>query len=138
LNEVGKADTREDGAVSGLSGLREDLEQHDFAYLTTSGRVSGKPHRVEIWFAIVDGSLWVNSGGGRASDWVRNLIVNPNLVVEVGDEQWSATATLVDESSAHPARERLAERYQGWSQGNPLSEWASTSLLIRIEGQYAS
>jgi len=118
--------------------LNGDLEQHDFAYLTTSGRVTGEPHRVEIWFAIVDGFLWVNSGGGRRSDWVKNLIRDPRLVIEVGKESWPATASLEDDMASHPARQRLAARYQGWRKGQPLSEWARTSLLIRIEAEFGS
>jgi len=113
--------------------LNGDLKQHDFAYLTTSGRVTGEPHRIEIWFAIIDGFLWVNSGGGRRSDWVKNLINDPRVVVEVGDDCWSGNATILDDFTGHPARERLAARYQGWSEGLPLSDWATTSLLIRIE-----
>jgi len=120
-----------------VNRLNEDLEEHDFAYLTTSGRVTGEPHRIEIWFAILDGFLWVNSGGGRRSDWVKNVIGDSRVVVEVGDEQWSATGTLWDDLAMHPARERLAARYQGWKEGQPLSEWARKSLLIRIEADGA-
>ena len=46
----------------------EDLEEHNFAYLITSGRVTKRPHKIEIWFTILDGAVWVNSGGGRRSD----------------------------------------------------------------------
>lgn len=116
-----------------MSELSGDFEQHNFAYLTTKGRLSGESHRIEIWFAIIDGVLWVNSGGGRRSDWVKNLIADPNLVVEIGEESWRAVATPQDEVGAHRARERLAERYQGWKHGQPLSDWATNSLLIRID-----
>lgn len=116
-----------------MERLSETLESHEFAYLTTKGRVTGESHRIEIWFVIFDDAMWVNSGGSRRSDWVKNLISNPLLEVEIGDHQWSATATLLDESSPHPARQRLAARYQGWTPGEPLSDWATTSLLIRIE-----
>ncbi|GMQ99053.1 MAG: hypothetical protein BMS9Abin17_1599 [Acidimicrobiia bacterium] len=116
-----------------MNRLNGDLEQHDFAYLTTSGRVTGQPHRVEIWFVIVDGFLWVNSGGGRRSDWVKNLIGDPRVVVEVGNDCWSGTGTLRDDLAEHPARKRLAARYQGWSEDQPLSQWATESLLIRFE-----
>jgi len=30
----------------------------DFAYLTTTGRISGGSHRIEIWFAIHGGSAY--------------------------------------------------------------------------------
>ncbi len=118
-----------------MERLDGDLERHNFAYLTTTGRATGKPHRIEIWFVVIDGAIWVNSGGGRDSDWVQNLLADPLLEVGIGDKEWSATADMLDQSSPHPARERLAARYQGWRPGEPLSEWATTSLLIRIQAR---
>ncbi len=32
-----------------------------------------KPHEIEIWFADDDDTLYMLSGGGDRSDWVRNL-----------------------------------------------------------------
>ena len=113
----------------------DGLNNHHYAYLTTVGRVTGRPHRIEIWFVMISRSMWVLSGGGRNSDWVQNLIADPELVVEVGDGRWTAQAVLHDEAASHPARERLAERYQGWQQGTPLTEWALSSLLISITTQ---
>lgn len=119
-----------------MGRLNDHLEQHDFAYLTTTGRLSGEPHRIEIWFAIMDGCAWVNSGGGRRSGWVKNLMAEPTLELEIGDRRWSATATLLGPSAQHRARARLAQRYQGWRPGQALRGWAATSLLIRIEADH--
>jgi hypothetical protein len=47
-----------------------------YCYLTTTGRVSGRPHQIEIWFAIDGGTLYMLSGGGERSDWVKNLLVH--------------------------------------------------------------
>ena len=46
----------------------ERLKDEDFAYLTTTGRKSGRPHRIEIWFAIDDGKLYLLSGGADKAD----------------------------------------------------------------------
>lgn len=113
--------------------LTEEFEDHPYAYLTTRGRRTGRPHRIEIWFTVIDGTVWVCSGGGRRSDWVANLDADPSLTVEIGGHAWTAAATLHDEIGDHPARERLAARYQGWQRGDPLSDWATGSLLVRIE-----
>jgi deazaflavin-dependent oxidoreductase (nitroreductase family) len=112
--------------------LTEALEQHQFCYLTTKGRSTGRPHRIEIWFAILQGQLFVNSGGGKGSDWVKNLIADPSLKLEIGDEQWLATASIREDAIEHPARQRFAERYQGWRSGERLSSWATDGLLIEI------
>ena len=55
------------------------LSGEEFCYLTTTGRLSGRPHEIEIWFAIREGSLYLLSGGGEGSDWVKNLIKHPSV-----------------------------------------------------------
>lgn len=116
-----------------MSVVNQALEEdHVYAYLTTRGRTTGRPHRIEIWYVVIDGSVWVNSGGRDRSDWVRNLRAGAALELEIGPDSWPAVATLHPELGEHPARERLAARYQGWQAGHPLSAWATDSLLIEI------
>jgi deazaflavin-dependent oxidoreductase (nitroreductase family) len=55
-----------------------------FCYLTTTGRVSGRPHTIEIWFALRDRTLYLLSGGRDRSDWVRNLLAHPEVTVRIG------------------------------------------------------
>ena len=113
--------------------LLGDVEQHEFAYLTTTGRVSGHAHRIEIWFAVLDGRLYMAAGGRRGADWVRNVEADPAVTLEIGDERWAAAGTVLDDADDHPARARLAARYQGWRPGQPLSDWATSALLVGFE-----
>ncbi len=110
----------------------EDLEQHQYCYLTTTGRATKQPHRIEIWFVTIDGTIFILSGGKTCSDWVKNLTRDPNVTVEIGSQRWHAVATIVDPSERHPARGRLADRYQQRRSGEPLSAWAADSLLVSI------
>ncbi len=55
----------------------DDRGEPPFCYLTTAGRVSGRPHTIEIWFALQGRTLFLLSGGGDRSDWVRNLRRDP-------------------------------------------------------------
>ncbi|MDW3177511.1 MAG: nitroreductase/quinone reductase family protein [Acidimicrobiia bacterium] len=112
--------------------IDEALEQEQFAYLTTRGRTSGRPHRIEIWFVVIEGAVWVASGGGDRADWIRNLVMDRSLVLEIGSDSWQASATVHTSLHEHPARQRLASRYQGWKPGEPLSNWATSSLLVEI------
>jgi deazaflavin-dependent oxidoreductase (nitroreductase family) len=114
--------------------LPVDLADQDFCYLTTTGRRTGRPHTIEIWFGARDGALYLLSGGGDRSDWVRNLRTRPEVSVRVGDRTWSARARVVedpDEDAA--ARPLLAAKYQGWRAGQRLSGWARTSLVVALD-----
>jgi deazaflavin-dependent oxidoreductase (nitroreductase family) len=109
----------------------------NFCYLTTTGRRSGHPHTIEIWFGASElrgGRIYLLSGGGDRSDWVRNLMAEPSVLLRVGDHRWSATASLVGNADEERhARTLLAAKYQGWREGRPLSGWASTALPVAID-----
>ena len=109
------------------------LADLDYCYLTTTGRRSGRPHRIEIWFALGEEAVYVLSGGGDRSDWVRNLTVSPNVVLELGDERRSTTARVVtDPDEDALARRLLVEKYRPRYRGD-LDEWGRTSLPVAID-----
>ena len=103
-----------------------------FAYLTTTGRRTGEPHRIEIWFAVEDGQVYLLSGGRERSDWVRNLQANPGVTVQLGTETFAGVARILEPETAEDrrARELLVGKYR---RGNELDEWGRTSLPVVIE-----
>lgn len=107
------------------------MTDHEYAYLTTIGRVSGRPHRIEIWYRRFGDVVWMLAGGGLASDWVQNLVADPRVTIEIGDDVLTGTASI-DDQHALEARRALAGRYQGWREGQPLSGWATSSLAVAI------
>jgi deazaflavin-dependent oxidoreductase (nitroreductase family) len=51
--------------------------------LTHYGRTTGKPYRVKIWFAVVDGKVWIGSLSHDRS-WVRNLRASGRAELDFG------------------------------------------------------
>jgi deazaflavin-dependent oxidoreductase (nitroreductase family) len=112
----------------------ERLSGEDFAYLTTTGRKSGKPHRIEIWFAIEAGRMFMLSGGGDRADWVRNIRKNGDIRVQIGSQSTEARARVARAGAEDQrARELLDGKYMGWKQGRRLSSWARGSTPVVIE-----
>jgi len=111
------------------------LADESFAYLTTTGRVSGKPHTIEIWFAMDGGTMYLLSGGGDRADWVKNLRKDPEVRVRVGTRTVSAKARPVRAGTTADlkARELLDGKYMGWSEGKRLSSWARGALPVAID-----
>ncbi|HEU0115307.1 MAG TPA: nitroreductase family deazaflavin-dependent oxidoreductase [Thermomicrobiales bacterium] len=103
-----------------------------FARLTTIGRRTGRPHRIEIWFGVEDGRLYLLAGGRDRADWVRNLQANPHVTVELGDQTRDGAARILQAGTAEDqrARELLVGKYR---QGNDLDEWGRNSLPVAIE-----
>jgi deazaflavin-dependent oxidoreductase (nitroreductase family) len=95
--------------------------------------VTGRSHTIEIWFGEDNGVLYLLSGGGHRSDWVRNMIKHPEVTVRLADESFAATARVVtgaDEDAL--ARRLLASKYQGWREGKEMSTWAKTALPVAL------
>jgi deazaflavin-dependent oxidoreductase (nitroreductase family) len=50
--------------------------------ITTTGRQSGLPRRIEIWMLDVDGRFFITGTSGPR-DWLANLNADPRLVVHL-------------------------------------------------------
>ena len=119
-----------------LFGLLEQLSKEEFCYLTTKGRKTGKPHEIEIWFSVVDNTVYLLSGGGGESDWVKNLRVTPEVSVRIGKYVFAATAYVVRDIAQESAvRPLMAAKYEQWKEGQELSDWARNALVVGIEIQ---
>lgn len=113
-----------------------DLAIEEYCYLTTTGRVTGNPHEIEIWFAMKKSTLYILSGGGHKSDWVKNLMKNPNVAVRIAERTFNATGRLVQQAEEESsARTMLAHKYNEHETDGSLSEWAQTALVVGIDLQ---
>lgn len=104
-----------------------------FCYLTTTGRRSGRAHRIEIWFATEDGrTLLLMAGGRDRSDWVQNLQAEPAVQVEVGGAAHDATARVLAEGEAEDAAARrlLVAKYGA---EHDLDDWGRRSLAVALD-----
>jgi deazaflavin-dependent oxidoreductase (nitroreductase family) len=117
-----------------LTEMLSRLKSEDYCYLTTTGRVSGRPHEIEIWFGIQNNTLYLLSGGGEGSDWVRNLGAHSAVTVRIKKHIFTGQARIVhDEKEDLMVRYMLAEKYQEWSEDKSLSDWARTALPVAID-----
>jgi deazaflavin-dependent oxidoreductase (nitroreductase family) len=107
------------------------VTDHEYAYLTTSGRVTGRPHRIEIWYRRTGDVVWFIAGGRWSADWTQNLRATPRCTIEIGDDVLRGTAFFEPQDALEP-RQALAARYQGWREGEPLTPWAASGLLVGV------
>jgi deazaflavin-dependent oxidoreductase (nitroreductase family) len=64
-----------------------------------------------IWNYSTDGDRFIvmasKGGSARHPDWYHNLVANPEVIVEVGDERFNARASVAEGQE----RERLAAQH---------------------------
>jgi deazaflavin-dependent oxidoreductase (nitroreductase family) len=109
------------------------LAEEDYCYVATTGRVSGKPHEIEIWFGVDGNSLYLLSGGRDGADWVKNMKKTPNVSVRIASTTFDATARIVtanDEDAL--ARRLLLEKYTPRYSGD-LKDWGKAGLPVAID-----
>ena len=119
--------------MSETTVLPLDADREQVCYLETVGRVTGRPHEIEIWFAADGDTLYMLFGGRDRADWVKNLRRNPRVRVRIRDAWYTGTARVVEGEDDQLPRRLLAAKYQGWREGAPLSQWARESLPLAID-----
>jgi deazaflavin-dependent oxidoreductase (nitroreductase family) len=102
-------------------------------HLQTTGRTSGRPRTIEIWFGTDGERIYLLAGGRHRAHWVRNLVADPSVRVRIGGQTLAGTARVIEgEERDELARQLLAAKYQGWSVGRAMSSWAAGSLPVEI------
>ncbi|HET9475988.1 MAG TPA: nitroreductase family deazaflavin-dependent oxidoreductase [Dehalococcoidia bacterium] len=115
--------------------MEASLAAGPFCYITTTGRVTGRPHEIEIWFGAKGATIYMLSGGGDRSDWVRNIVASPAVRVRIGEREFEGRGRVVtDASEDAQARRLLLEKYAPTYSGD-LDEWGRTALPVAIDFQ---
>jgi deazaflavin-dependent oxidoreductase (nitroreductase family) len=82
--------------------------------LTTTGAKSGQRRTTPMMFHREPDRILViasNSGAPRDPDWYRNLVQNPQVTVEVGDESYDAVATPLTGADREATWARIKAMY---------------------------
>jgi len=67
--------------------------------LITTGRKSGTPRKTPLQYELENGAVYVASVRGCQADWVRNILVDSNVEVELEDIYFHAQAQVITDST---------------------------------------
>lgn len=93
--------------------------------LTTTGRVSGLPRVTPLQYEAFQGSYLIGSARGLKADWVKNILKEPRVRVQVGQNQIMGLGKVIsdpnlvanfieDRFARHPKFIRLLFWLQGY------------------------
>jgi deazaflavin-dependent oxidoreductase (nitroreductase family) len=107
------------------------LAAEPFCYLTTTGRVTGNPHEIEIWF-VVQGTTAYLMAGDHRSDWVLNARRQPAVTLRIRDRIYNAAARAVtDPVEDTRVRRLMLEKYA--TPRDSLESWGRTALPVAFD-----
>src|SRR3954451_227801 len=118
-----------------LVELPPDAGSQPYAWLTARGRRSGEPRTVELWFALRGSTVYFLAGGGAAANWVKNSLAAGTVSLRLASGTYAGSARAVEPGTDEDddARRLLAAKYQGWTEGAPLSRWARSSFALAVD-----
>jgi deazaflavin-dependent oxidoreductase (nitroreductase family) len=114
--------------------IRAALSRGGVIDITTTGRKSGEPRRIEIVFHRIEGRMWISGvPSPRRRGWIANLAEDPRLTVHlkgpVATADLSATARIVDDPAER--RQVLDRVAQAWKRTD-LDVMVASSPLIEV------
>jgi deazaflavin-dependent oxidoreductase (nitroreductase family) len=114
--------------------MRDELRADPTVDITTTGRRSGQPRRIEIWMMDVDDRFFITGTPGRR-DWLANLRADPHLTVHLKQRahvDLPATATEVTDPAV---RRTVFEHLEAsWYRGQtPIDDLIATAPMVEIQ-----
>lgn len=101
--------------------------------ITTTGRETGRPHRIEIWFHNLNGRFFITGLPGHRS-WYANLLANPNFTFHLKKSTQAdlpAQATPITDEAQR--REILSGILQKLGRSDDLDTWVKGSPLVEVQ-----
>ncbi len=109
------------------------LESDRVIDITTTGRSSGQPRRIEIWFHGLGGRLYITGSPGPRS-WYANLRAHPDFTFHLKQSVLAdipARARPITEEAER--RPLIAALHARLDIGGTLDEWLAGSPLVEVE-----
>ncbi len=119
--------------------MEEDVKQalinDQVVDITTTGRKSGQPRRIEIWVHYQDGTVFISGTPGKR-DWYANMVAHPEFTLHLKQtlqKDVPVRAVPVTDRSRRkevfarmielePRRQSLRDHTDEWLKGAPLVE----------------
>lgn len=116
------------------NSIRYALENDEIIDITTIGRKSGRPRRIEIWFRNLNGRVYITGTPGTR-DWYANLLQNPRFTFHLKESiQADLPAYARPVTDLEERKNILSSPKMSWyhQQVNSVDELIDGSPLVEV------
>jgi deazaflavin-dependent oxidoreductase (nitroreductase family) len=100
--------------------------------ITTTGRHSGTPRRIEIWFHNLDGAIYITGLPGKRA-WYANLVAQPAFTFHLkGDVKADLAAHARPVSEPQERRRVLDGILERLGRSGEIEDWMVRSPLVAV------
>lgn len=117
------------------TAVQQALATERMIDITTTGRITGQPHRIEIFFHNIDGELYITGKPGKRRNWYENMQANPEFIFHLKQSVQAdlpARATpVLDTAERRRILAAILARME--NHGDDVEGWVEASPLVRVE-----
>ena len=117
--------------------IRDALENDSVIDITTIGRKSGKPRRIEMWHRQVNGRTYITGTPGTR-DWYANMLEQPKFIFHLKQSiELDLPATARPITNPNERRQVLAAPSMKWyhDQVDSIEDLVAGSPLVEVTFQ---
>lgn len=112
--------------------IKTALESDRLIDITTTGRKTGEPRRLEMWFHNLEGRVYITGMPGRRG-WYANLLATPQFTFHLKDSAQAdldaVARPITDESERRSVLAVLLERL---GHAGQIERWMVDSPLVEV------
>lgn len=115
------------------SEIERALKTDALIDITTVGRKTGNPSRIEIAFHNFDGRLYISGMPGRR-DWYANLVANPQFTFHLKQStRADIPAKAIPITDDAERRQVLSKVVARWGKQDALEAFVQSSPLVEVQ-----
>ena len=113
--------------------IRRALSRGHLIDLTTTGRKSGQPRRIELVFHPIDGRVYISGMPGFPRSWLANVKANPAVTFHLKGPVQADLPATAREVTEPAERRRVMERVAANWGRTDVDRMMTSSPLIEVE-----
>ena len=97
---------------AGNDALKNRLSRSREINITVTGRKSGRPISIPVWFVLEEDKLYLLPVQGSDTQWYKNALKNPSIRIDAGGEKAELKVTpITDPKQVASVAEKFRSKY---------------------------